>query len=188
MRKLMKMTVIAAVAALLLCAAVSCASADERIYTSPAFTLPKEKVMDWIEGQPEVPVQDEEPEDLPPEPEDMPEDPDELPVEEEKPGDPAEEDLSSGDGTGSREEDEEPERSVMIFSSQDKVVTEGEMIYLTSKLTGFDDVEVSFQWQVDRGDGLGWVDVEGATRDKHMFVASKETIGYSWRLIVSVNE
>jgi hypothetical protein len=28
--------------------------------------------------------------------------------------------------------------------------------------------------------------VEGANRSKHMFVADRETITYSWRLIVSV--
>ena len=41
-------------------------------------------------------------------------------------------------------------------------------------------------WQVDRGDGLGWVDVEGANKWKHEFVANEETIKYSWRLIVNV--
>ena len=75
-----------------------------------------------------------------------------------------------------------------IFSSQGDVVTEGEIIYLTSVLKGFDGLDVTYQWQVDRDDGKGWVDVEGATRDRHMFVASKETIKYSWRLLVRVNE
>ena len=67
-------------------------------------------------------------------------------------------------------------------------MTEGEIIYLTSVLEGFDGLDISFQWEVDRDDGNGWVPVEGANRSKHMFVASKETIKYSWRLVVSVNE
>ena len=79
-----------------------------------------------------------------------------------------------------------PERTVTIRSSQGDVVTEGEIIYLTSKLKGFDGLDIAYQWQVDRGDGAGWVDVEGANRSKHMFVADKETITYSWRLIVTV--
>ena len=79
-----------------------------------------------------------------------------------------------------------PERTVTIRSSQGDVVTEGEIIYLTSKLKGFDGLDIAYQWQVDRGDGAGWVDVEGANRSKHMFVADKETIQYSWRLIVTV--
>ena len=80
----------------------------------------------------------------------------------------------------------QPERSVQIRSSQGDVVTEGEIIYLTSKLKGFDGLDISYQWQVDRGDGQGWVDVEGANRPKHMFVADRETIQYSWRLVVNV--
>lgn len=83
-------------------------------------------------------------------------------------------------------EAQQPERSVTIRSTQGDVVTEGEMIYLTSKLKGFDGLDIAYQWQVDRGDGQGWVDVEGANRSKHSFVASKETIQYSWRLIVTV--
>ena len=69
-----------------------------------------------------------------------------------------------------------PERTVTIRSSQGDVVTEGEIIYLTSKLKGFDGLDIAYQWQV----------VEGANRSKHMFVADKETITYSWRLIVTV--
>ena len=82
----------------------------------------------------------------------------------------------------------EPVRRVRIFSSQGDVVTEGEIIYLTSSLEGFDGMDITFQWQVDRGDGAGWVNVEGANRSKHSFVASKETIKYSWRLIVNVDD
>ena len=80
----------------------------------------------------------------------------------------------------------QPERSVQIRSSQGDVVTEGEIIYLTSRLKGFDGLDIAYQWQVDRGDGEGWVDVEGANRPKHMFVADRETIQYSWRLVVNI--
>ena len=176
MKNLMKMIVIAAMTVLLLCAAMSIAEADEKIYTSPVFKLPADKITDWAASQP-----DEEPE----------AEPDESGSETE-PETPA----ISGGGESKGSEPEEggetgasaSERRVRIFSSQGAVVTEGEIIYLSSTLEGFDGLEVTFQWQVDRGDGAGWVDVEGANRSRHMFVASKETIGYSWRLIVNIVE
>ena len=82
----------------------------------------------------------------------------------------------------------EPVREVRIYSSRREVVTEGDIIELTSELIGFDGLEVTYQWQVDRNDGEGWTDVEGATRAKYMFIANRETILYSWRLIVKVSE
>ena len=81
-----------------------------------------------------------------------------------------------------------PERKVQIKSSRPDVVIEGEIITLYSRLTGFDDVEVHYQWQVDRGDGNGWVDVEGATGATHSFVARPDTILYNWRLLITVDE
>ena len=80
------------------------------------------------------------------------------------------------------------QRKVLIKSSRGDTVVEGEIITLKSKLVGFDDVEVQYQWQVDRGDGEGWVDVEGATGPEHSFVARKDTILYSWRLTISTDE
>jgi hypothetical protein len=80
------------------------------------------------------------------------------------------------------------ERKVLITSSRKDTVIRDQFITLYSQLIGFEGLEPHYQWQVDRGDGNGWVDVEGATRDRHMFVASKETIKYSWRLVVNVNE
>ena len=80
------------------------------------------------------------------------------------------------------------ERKVLIRSSRGDVVIENQLITLTSKLIGFDDVDVHYQWQVDRGDGNGWVDVEGATGADHSFAATKDTILYSWRLIITTDE
>ena len=71
----------------------------------------------------------------------------------------------------------------------DKVVKKNDFITLSSKLVGIDKDEVtSYQWQVDRGEGNGWEDVDGATKDKHVFIADRTTIRYSWRLIVNVIE
>ena len=220
MKNQKKLIVIATIIALLICAALmSCAMADERIYTSPTFKLPAEKIQEWTESQPEEEVPaEEQPAEVKPEEETIPEweDPDYDPREEESdPETPAEvtgdetpAEVSEGEtpaegtegetpaaGTEPQGEEGEvvgetetkaPERTVTIRSSQGDVVTEGEIIYLTSKLKGFDGLDIAYQWQVDRGDGAGWVDVEGANRSKHMFVADKETITYSWRLIVTV--
>ena len=183
MKNQKKLIVIAAIIALLICAVLmSCAMADEKIYTSPTFKLPAEKIQEWADGQPE----EETPEEVKPE-EGTPEEgePEEGDFEDEPEAEtPAEgQEGEEGEVVG---EAKAPERTVTIRSSQGDVVTEGEIIYLTSKLKGFDGLDIAYQWQVDRGDGEGWVDVEGANRSKHMFVADKETIQYSWRLIVSI--
>ena len=205
MKNQKKLIVIATIIALLICAALmSCAMADEKIYTSPTFKLPAEKIQEWTESQPEeeVPAEEQPTEGTPEEGEPEDEWPDEDPREDEESGEPAAETPAEGTegetpaaGTEPQGEEGEvvgetetkaPERTVTIRSSQGDVVTEGEIIYLTSKLKGFDGLDIAYQWQVDRGDGAGWVDVEGANRSKHMFVADKETITYSWRLIVTV--
>ena len=209
MKNQKKLIVIATIIALLICAALmTCAMADEKIYTSPTFKLPAEKIREWTESQPEEEVPaEEQPAEVKPEEETIPEweDPDYDPREEESDpetpaavtGDETPAEVSEGETPAETVEGENgtvvaeaetkaPERTVTIRSSQGDVVTEGEIIYLTSKLKGFDGLDIAYQWQVDRGDGAGWVDVEGANRSKHMFVADKETITYSWRLIVTV--
>jgi hypothetical protein len=205
MKNQKKLIVIATIIALLICAALmSCAMADERIYTSPTFKLPAEKIQEWTESQPEeeVPAEEQPAEGTPEEGEPEDEWPDEDPREDEEDGEPTGETPAEGTegetpaaGTEPQGEEGEvvgetetkaPERTVTIRSSQGDVVTEGEIIYLTSKLKGFDGLDIAYQWQVDRGDGAGWVDVEGANRSKHSFVATRETMSYSWRLIVTV--
>ena len=205
MKNQKKLIVIATIIALLICAALmSCAMADERIYTSPTFKLPAEKIREWTESQPEeeVPAEEKPAEGTPEEGEPEDEWLDDDPRGDEEDGEPTAETPAEGTegetpaaGTEPQGEEGEvvgetetkaPERTVTIRSSQGDVVTEGEIIYLTSKLKGFDGLDIAYQWQVDRGDGAGWVDVEGANRSKHMFVADKETITYSWRLIVTV--
>ena len=190
MRNLMKLIAIMAMTALLLFALTTCAAADEKIYTSPVFKLPPERLTqaeEIIEAQAEAeeaePEETDESEDAEGEPEDdLTEDFDEG------------ENLEDGEDFADLEDDagelepEAPQRQVIIKSSQGEIVTEGDQIVLTSELVGFGDEPVTYQWQVDRGDGQGWVDVEGATRYKHTFIANKETIQYSWRLIVNIEE
>ena len=95
------------------------------------------------------------------------------------------------EGTEEPEAPAQVERKVMIYSTRKDIVTEGDIIELTGALIGFDDVPdeaITFQWQMDRNDGLGWVDVEGANKWYYKFIANKETILYNWRLIVTVDE
>lgn len=175
MRNLKKLIVIVAMAALLICVAMTCAMADEKIYESPVFKLPVDRLQaeQWAENQPE----ETEPETAD----------DEVPGEE---GDLSDQPTQAPDGETivETEENGEPQRYVRIYTSQGKVVTEGEIIRLTSELVGFDGLDYTLQWQWDKGEGAGWEDIPDATRDSFTFIASKETIKYSWRLLVNINE
>ena len=153
------LTVIALVATM-----AATALADDKLYTSTVFSIPKERVEEDL-SQIEMPE---------PQKEEEPEEPEPEEVFEDEP----EEKTTEG----------KTQRKVLIKSSRGDTVVEGEIITLKSKLVGFDDVEVQYQWQVDRGDGEGWVDVEGATGPEHSFVARKDTILYSWRLTISTDE
>ena len=171
MKKSMKLIAMLTVIALL-AGILATAIADDKIFTSTVYSIPKDRVdQEMLQQYAEQNPQTEETGETDAQPEEKPE---ETLFEEEE----AEE--APADGT--------VERKVLIKSSRKEVVIEGEIITLYSKLVGFDDVEVHYQWQVDRGDGEGWVNVEGATGPNHQFVARKDTILYSWRLIVSTDE
>ena len=64
----------------------------------------------------------------------------------------------------------EIEKKVIIHSSRKEVVTEGERIYLTSELVGFDGIKVLYQWQADRGNG--WENVANANGPTYSFIAT----------------
>ena len=159
MKKTIKLIAILTIMAVLI-GLVALAVADDKIYTSPTFKLPKNRIV-----QPEEPEVTEEPGTEP--------------------------EGTEPEGTEEPEAPAEVERKVMIYSTRKDVVTEGDIIELTGALIGFDDVPdeaISFQWEVDRNDGAGWVAVEGATKWYYKFIANKETILYNWRLTVTVNE
>ena len=163
MKKSTKLIAMLTVIALLATMAAA-AFADDKLYTSQVFSIPKERVEEEL-SQIEMPEPQKEEEPEEPEPEEVfEEEPEEKPAE------------------------GKTQRKVLIKSSRGETVIEGEIITLKSKLVGFDGVEVHYQWQVDRGDGEGWVDVEGATGPEHSFVARKDTILYSWRLTISTDE
>ena len=65
----------------------------------------------------------------------------------------------------------------------------GDKVKLSSKLIGFsDDLIVLYQWQVDKNDGNGWQNIKGATQKSYKFVYTEDIVGYSWRLMVSIEE
>lgn len=78
------------------------------------------------------------------------------------------------------------DRSVNIYSDMADIVREGDIITLTGELVGFENADVALQWQYD--DGLYWIDVPGANSCTHAFAATAETINYSWRLSVMIND
>ena len=214
MRNLMKLIVITVITVLLLCTVLSCAFADEKIYTSPVFKLPADKVEEWMKSQSEEtePEEGEEPEaeetgESQAEQGETPQaEQGETPQpEQETTGeatDPEEKAAETREGSGEEqapekqesepaaksEEPEEKKREVRVYSSQGSVATEGDLITLYSELIGFDDEPVIYRWQVDRGDGKGWVDLPEGNRAKYSFPANRETVQYRWRLIVDIAE
>lgn len=75
-----------------------------------------------------------------------------------------------------------PAMKVTIFSSRRSVMSEGEPVYLTSKLEGFEGYEIRYQWECDKG--AGFENVEGANDATYSFEATAETLTYDWRLTV----
>ena len=215
MMKSKKLIAILTVVALLASLAAT-ALADDKIYTSPTFKIPKDRIVisetitpeiiDETAGDDAGLTEDGEPLDGPvDETGELPEGGEALdgPVDETGELPEGGEALDGpADETGELPEDGEPadgtedaageevrvERQVKIYSTRKAKVYETEIIEMTSELIGFGDEEVTYQWQVDRGDGLGWVDVEDATRWKYTFIVDRETALYNWRLIVTVVE
>lgn len=81
------------------------------------------------------------------------------------------------------ETDAEVQPKVTIFTDRKSVMYPGDIVTLTSVLEGLDGYTISYQWQVNTGNG--WADVPGATGATHSFEASVETLAYGWRLSVS---
>ena len=83
------------------------------------------------------------------------------------------------------EVEEKPEipKKVTIFTSCRSVMDEGEPVYLTSKLEGFDDCEtIIYIWKVNKGNG--YEVIEGADEATYTFTATMESLTWSWHLTV----
>ena len=83
----------------------------------------------------------------------------------------------------SSEEIIEIPKKVTIFSSRRTLMEEGEPVYLTSLLEGFEDCEeIQYVWKVNKGEGFEIV--EGANEETYVFTASMESLGWDWHLTV----
>ena len=83
----------------------------------------------------------------------------------------------------SSEEVIEIPKKVTIFSSRRALMEEGEPIYLTSLLEGFEDCEeIQYVWKVNKGEGFEIV--EGANEESYVFTASMESLSWDWHLTV----
>ena len=81
------------------------------------------------------------------------------------------------------EEKKETPKKVTIFSSRTALMTEGEPVYLTSKLEGFEDAEeILYVWKVNKGNGFE--EIPGANEATYTFAATEETLTWSWHLTV----
>ncbi|QTE69337.1 hypothetical protein JNO48_05405 [Clostridiales bacterium] len=102
----------------------------------------------------------------------------EKPIEEEPDG--------TGEEVPAEEEAEDPTANmkVTIFTSRRKTVRVGEPVTLTSRIEGFDGFEIRYQWECDKHDGAGFLDVSGACEDSYTFSASAESMSWDWRLSV----
>lgn len=94
------------------------------------------------------------------------------------------EEPAADDTEESADEPVEIPKKVTIFTSRRRIMQEGEPVYLTSKLEGFEDCEqIFYQWYCDKGNG--YEPVAGAVSDTYIFMASAETLAWSWQLGVS---
>ena len=83
----------------------------------------------------------------------------------------------------SSEEIAEIPKKVTIFSSRRTLMEEGEPVYLTSLLEGFEDcVEIQYFWKVNKGEGFEII--EGANEESYVFTASMESLSWDWHLTI----
>jgi len=62
----------------------------------------------------------------------------------------------------------------------------GDTLVMTAKLSGFDGIDYSLNWQVS--DGGEWEDIKGETEEELTVVITEENADCSWRLAVIVSE
>ena len=179
MKRFTKMIAVLAAAVMILSLTVT-ALAEDPAYTSAGFRIPRNAIIGY-EIEPEEPEATEAT-DQPAEGTKA----EEAPEAEEDEGFEAPEPEEGEETAPTAEPTPEIEKKVIIHSSRKEVVTEGERIYLTSELIGFDGLNVLYQWQADRGNG--WENVENANGPTYSFIATKQTIKYTWRLVVGYDD
>ena len=68
-----------------------------------------------------------------------------------------------------------------------QTLVKGEFLQLVSKLENCETAQsITYQWQVDKQDGNGFVDINGANNSTYTVTITKELYNYTWRLKVTV--
>ena len=75
-------------------------------------------------------------------------------------------------------------KEVKIRSDARITMYVNEQITLYAELSGFDGISVTYQWQYDKRDGNGFVNIPNATNATYSFLATDETINCDYRVIV----
>ena len=77
---------------------------------------------------------------------------------------------------------DESAMKVEISSSAKQQMTEGDIVVLTSTISGFDGYEVMYQWSCDKGSGFQ--EVPGANGSTYEFTATQESLSWDWKVDV----
>ena len=73
---------------------------------------------------------------------------------------------------------------VEIWSDLPDYLYEGDPVHLYSIVYGAEGLELHYQWEYDKHDGLGWQPIPYANEPMYTIYASIETLSYDYRLIV----
>ncbi len=85
-------------------------------------------------------------------------------------------------------QDSETERSIDIELTWDyEYPVVGDTAHFTSKLTGYDNLTYSLQWQMS-WDEVNWMDYPGATKENLDVAITEDLKGIYWRLVVFVEQ
>lgn len=71
---------------------------------------------------------------------------------------------------------------VNIWDDRSSSMTSGQTVTLYSSLEGFEGLDVTYQWRVNKG--AGYEDVPGANGPTYSFTASQESLSWRWKLHV----
>ena len=68
-----------------------------------------------------------------------------------------------------------------------QTIIEGTSLQLISEVKNCETAKsVTYQWQVDKQDGNGFIDIKGATSSVYTIYVTEEIKNYTWRLKVTV--
>lgn len=77
------------------------------------------------------------------------------------------------------------EGAVSILCNRTELVP-GQSITLTAETSGFADLPMLYQWQLNKGES--WVDIKNATSREYTFTYTDTMADFEWRVIASIDE